>query len=81
MEIRPKMGPKSIENRSQNRCRKMDVQKSIKINPWSGQGPRKALRLSTGAAFGGRGGPRPAATYQEILGKQGKIEREMRNWV
>ena len=72
---------KSIKNQSKNRCRKMDVQKSIKIDPLSVQGPKKALRLLIGAAFGGLGGPRPAATYQEIRGKQGKMEREMRNWV
>ena len=29
-----KIHQQSIKNRCQNRCRKMDVQKSIKIEPW-----------------------------------------------
>ena len=59
----------------------MDVEKSIKIDPWSVQGAKKVLRVSLRAAFGGLGGPRPAATYQEIQGKQGKMERGMWNWI
>ena len=54
-------------NKSKNRCRKMDVHKSIKFDPWWSKGRSKAKECSLSGGFGRRTWPGKGVGGREIL--------------
>ena len=66
---------KSIKNQSQNRCRKRDLPKSIKIYPWSVQGPKLSLWVFVEWGVLGLGGPRGGLARAESRIKRNEETR------